>query len=201
MPTVGQIIASRRKQLGLSQPELAKLVGISERQVSRYETDDQKLSFEGAIAMSDALQISLGELAGQLAMGVDLGGFWYACWQTTREGLEQINRHQVSVTHTTDFVTLRAGGDYSWAGEFRVVDDTMGGRYSALERNERSLGQMFFHIHPNGDAAIGRWTGRWVDGIVGDGWGTLARTASRADRLMGLVHDLPYLTAWPPEDS
>lgn len=62
--TTGEVIRRRREALGLSQRMLAALAGVSTRQVRRYEADEVDMRLDTAVAVAQALGISLSELAG-----------------------------------------------------------------------------------------------------------------------------------------
>jgi transcriptional regulator with XRE-family HTH domain len=62
--TFGQRITYQRKQLKLSQDELAKMVGTSGPIVGRYERDEMKPSIDVAKKISDALQVTIDYLLG-----------------------------------------------------------------------------------------------------------------------------------------
>lgn len=59
---IGQGIADRRKQLGLSQEELAKKLGVTRQAVSRWESGTALPSVDNMIELSRALEISVDEL-------------------------------------------------------------------------------------------------------------------------------------------
>jgi len=66
MPTIGQRMRVRRRQLGLSQQELARLLGLPQSKISELECDvrsDMLLSTARRVAR--ALHMSLDELAGE----------------------------------------------------------------------------------------------------------------------------------------
>jgi transcriptional regulator with XRE-family HTH domain len=68
MPTIGQRMRVRRRQLGLSQQELARLLGLPQSKISELECDvrsDMLLSTARRVAR--ALHMSLDELAGEEA--------------------------------------------------------------------------------------------------------------------------------------
>ena len=62
MEQIGQGIAARRKQMGLSQEELAQQIGITRQAVSRWESGAALPSVDNMIELSRALQISVDEL-------------------------------------------------------------------------------------------------------------------------------------------
>ena len=65
LPDTGSIIQQRRKELGISVDMLAKKLGMERSTLYRYESGDTgKIPFGGVVLLSDALSISLDELAG-----------------------------------------------------------------------------------------------------------------------------------------
>jgi DNA-binding XRE family transcriptional regulator len=90
---ISDIIRSRRAALGLSQAELAKKAGISLRQLARYEAGDQQPVLSAAVALADALGISMDQLAGKVSYGLDLSGDWWGAWQTWKDGAPHIDTH------------------------------------------------------------------------------------------------------------
>jgi hypothetical protein len=63
--------------LGLSQAELAKAEGPNVRQIACYRAGEQQLALSVAVAISNALGISLNRHVGQASRGT-----WWAVWQT-----------------------------------------------------------------------------------------------------------------------
>ena len=53
-----------RKSRGLTQQQLAKLIGVTESAVGQYETDRRKPSYEVLLKLSDVLQCTVEELLG-----------------------------------------------------------------------------------------------------------------------------------------
>lgn len=65
LPDTGSIIQRRRKELGISVDVLAKKLGMERSTLYRYESGDTgKIPFGVVVLLSDALSISLDELAG-----------------------------------------------------------------------------------------------------------------------------------------
>lgn len=62
MDQIGQGIAARRKQMGLSQEELARKVGVTRQAVSRWESGSALPSVDNMVELSRALEISVDEL-------------------------------------------------------------------------------------------------------------------------------------------
>lgn len=59
---IGQGISDRRKQLGLSQEELARKIGVTRQAVSRWESGTALPSVDNMVELSRALEISVDEL-------------------------------------------------------------------------------------------------------------------------------------------
>lgn len=57
--TLGQKIKYRRQDLGLYQDELAELIGITQNQICKIETNKSKPSVEVLIAISKVLKCSV----------------------------------------------------------------------------------------------------------------------------------------------
>src|SRR5436305_10123775 len=94
---MAEVLRRRRAELGISQAELAAAAGVDRRQIRRYEAGEQQPSLAVAVAIARALEISVGELAGEPAHRVDLTGEWWAGWQVDREGAPSVGAQQVSI--------------------------------------------------------------------------------------------------------
>lgn len=203
MKSVGKIMGARRAERGISQGRMAELLGIGERQVRKYEGDEQQFNFSTGIKIAKLLGISVAELAGELSSSIDLSGPWFAAWETTRDRVKVINRHRLTASQSMDFVGFTADGDYIWSADMRLFQDRLDGRYSAIDAASRNAGTFHFWLAADADAAIGRWSGEYADGPLGWGWGVLAREEARAERLMATLLEHPEtepLTIWPEED-
>lgn len=62
MDQIGQGIADRRKQMGLSQEELARKIGVTRQAVSRWEIGSALPSVDNMVELSRTLDISMDEL-------------------------------------------------------------------------------------------------------------------------------------------
>lgn len=90
--TYGSRIHEARRTLGLSLRELAERAGVAASFLSRLENDDIKdLSFERAIAICDALGMSLDELAGRRNLKTRGRTDVRKVRQLLKEALEQIS--------------------------------------------------------------------------------------------------------------
>ncbi|MCL4537295.1 MAG: helix-turn-helix domain-containing protein [Nitrospirae bacterium] len=56
---IGEKIKRRRKELGISQEELAETLGVTYQQVQRYENGTNKLNVENIQAVADILSVPL----------------------------------------------------------------------------------------------------------------------------------------------
>lgn len=61
----GKVLRKLRKDRGLSQAELAKLVGLRQSAIANYEGGKRSLDVETVLAFTRALEISLEELCGE----------------------------------------------------------------------------------------------------------------------------------------
>lgn len=191
-----EVIRAHRQRLKLSQADLAAAVGISTRQVGRYEKGEDEPGLSVAVKLADVFDISLGQLVGQEHRGLDLSGQWHAAWQTWKDGSERIDVHGLGVRQEGELLWLNAEraqvsveqGTYAWDGELRLWDnDVLIGWYVSTEAAVRSKGSIYFKLHPHGLFAAGRWVGLSYDGDIITGFGAMAREASDAE---GAVRDL-----------
>lgn len=63
---LGSRVRLRRKELGFSQDQLARSVGITFQQVQKYEHGTNRISFSRLVEISEALECSVGDLIGNL---------------------------------------------------------------------------------------------------------------------------------------
>jgi transcriptional regulator with XRE-family HTH domain len=189
---ISDVIRSRRTALGLSQAELARAAGVSVRQLARYEASEQQPVLSAAVALADALGISLAQLAGQVTHDVDLSGDWWAAWQTWKDGMPRIETHALEVHQRGELLQLDADraipveeGSYRWRGELRLSDnEALMGWYRSTDAAVRSKGTMYLALHPHGTQAWGRWVAMSYDGVVISGWGAMARTSDQAHQIV-----------------
>lgn len=204
MPDLGSIIRDRRKTLGLEQSDLAERVAVNVAQISRWENNKQEPVASKCRALARALGLSTDELHGVVPVGLDLSGVWYAAWDTSRGGEHVIDRHPIEAKHRgVRFTFASTGGDYLWAADLRWDGDNLTGDYISSDRDRLNKGALYFWLAEDTRAAIGRWSGRWADGILGEGgFGAIARTQARADWLIDWLirHDGP-VTEWPDETA
>ncbi len=188
-----EVIRRRRAELDMSQADLAKAAGVDVRQIRRYESGQQQPTLSVAVAIAEALGISISELAGMPDHRVNLTGDWWAGWQSSREGVEDIRVQPVSMRQHGDLIHIEATrrgrpveeGGYLWRGELRLWDnEILMGWYAANDGSVRSKGTMYFHMHPHGINMTGRWVGLSFDGQIMSGWGSMAKTEDEARELI-----------------
>src|SRR6266487_4226511 len=186
---MSEVIRRRRAELGISQAELAAAAGVDTRQIRRYEAGQQQPVLSVAVALANALGISVGELAGMPSHGVSLTGDWWASWQSYRAGVEDIRTQPVRLLQHGDLIQIEATGrgraveegGYLWRGELRLWDnEILMGWYVANDGSVRSKGTMYFIMHPHGINMSGRWVGLSYDGAIVTGWAGIAKTEEEA---------------------
>ena len=69
--TIGEHIMLLRKQKGLSQAELGKVIGTSGDVIGRYERDVITPSIDVIVNVADALEVSIDFLVGKTKMVLD----------------------------------------------------------------------------------------------------------------------------------
>jgi transcriptional regulator with XRE-family HTH domain len=164
---ISEVIRARRTELGLSQAQLAKEAGVSPRQLARYEAGEQQPVLSAAVALADALHISLAQLAGQITYNLDLSGTWWCAWQTWKDGVPRIDVHSLEVAQRGESLQLDADraipvseGSYRWRGELRLWDnEALMGWYRSTDAAVRSKGTLYLALHQHGTFAWGRWVG------------------------------------------
>ncbi|MEV7228945.1 helix-turn-helix transcriptional regulator [Polymorphospora sp. NPDC051019] len=193
---MSEVLRRRRAELGLSQADLAEAAGVDKRQIRRYEAGEQQPLLSVAVAIANALKISVGELAGIPSHRIDLSGEWWASWQTFKDGEQVITLQEVQFRQQGDLIEVQTvtrgisveDGGYHWRGELRLWDnEVLMGWYAAMDGSVRSKGTMYFVLHPHGQRLSGRWVGLSHDGKVVSGWGGMAKDAEGAT---GVIQDL-----------
>src|SRR6478735_1441424 len=191
---MADVLRQRRAELGMSQADLAAAAGVDKRQIRRYEAGEQQPVLSVAVAIANALKISVGDLAGVPTHRVQLGGEWWSAWQTFKDGAEVVTSQEVRVAQQADLLTLETTtrglpveeGGYHWRGELRIWDnEALIGWYAANDKSVRSKGTMYFVLHTHGHQMTGRWVGMSYDGVVVTGWGSMAQSESEARALIG----------------
>ena len=197
---MSEVIRGRRADLGMSQAQLAAIAGVDTRQIRRYESGEQQPMLSVAVAIAEALGITVGQLAGESTRRVVLTGDWWASWQTFKDGQEVLTMQQVRFVQRGDDLRVEAttrgipveDGGYLWRGELRLWDnEILMGWYAADEQAIRSKGTMYLVLHPHGQSMTGRWVGLSYDGALVTGWTSMAKTEEEAERLMHELKQRP----------
>jgi hypothetical protein len=124
---------------------------------------------------------------------VRLDGRWWACWQTSRVGVEKIATQPVEINQEGDLLQVAAvalglseeEGGYLWSGELRLWDnEVLMGWYAANDGSVRSKGTMYFVVHPHGLHMSGRWVGLGYDGQIMTGWASMGQSQESAEETM-----------------
>lgn len=63
---LGRYIRKRRRELGLSQDQLGRMVGVTFQQVQKYEHGTNRVSFSRLVEIAQSLNCSVAELIGDL---------------------------------------------------------------------------------------------------------------------------------------
>lgn len=191
-----EVLKRRRTELGMSQVDLAEAAGVDKRQIRRYEAGEQQPVLSVAVAIANALKISVGDLAGIPSHQIDLSGDWWASWQTFKDGEQVITLQEVLFRQQGELIDVKTvtrgieveDGGYHWRGELRLWDsEILMGWYAATDNSVRSKGTMYFVLHPHGQRIYGRWVGMSHDGKIITGWGGMARDA---DGATDVIHQL-----------
>ncbi len=186
---MSQVLRSRRRELGLSQTQLAQAAGVHMRQIRRYEAGEQQPVFPVAVAIAKALDISLAELAGMPTHRINLTGDWWASWQTSKDHQQHVTAQQVRIDQRAELihvVTTTRGtsideGGHMWSGELRLWDnEILMGWYTAADGSVHSKGTVYIVLQANGDSARGRWVGLGDHGQIMTGWVGLAKSENDA---------------------
>lgn len=192
---------TRREALKISRATLARVLGTNETQIKRYETTTSPPS-DLLVNIAAALNFPVTQLLGIAPIGLDLSGRHHAVWQTTRRGAPTINTHEMTAVHAGEFLELNADqdDDYAWNASLQMYGTSMSGTYRAVDINRAEHGSLYFVLSHMGDAAIGRWQGQYQDGILGSGYGVLARDAVQAELLLNwLIKQNGPITEFPTE--
>lgn len=198
---IGEVIRKRRRELQLSQAELATKTGVAARQIRRYEAGEQQPLLSVGVAIAQALDIPVTELTGlSLLHRISLAGEWSMAWQTYHEGNEVLALQQVLFTQHDDLIHLRSlsrgnidldAGGYNWQGQLRLWDNkTLLGHYVADDQAVNSKGTLFFTFDNHGTSARGGWMGVSHDSDFEQGFASFARDeATATETIQSLTKD------------
>ena len=177
----------------MSQRTSPAAAGVDVRQIRRYEAGEQQPLLSVAVAIADALGISVAELAGKPSHRIKLGGAVVGVLANLpggdREdrlpaGGDQARRRPAPGRHHHPGLSDDEGG-YHWSGELRLWDnEILMGWYAANDGSIRSKGTMYFVLHPHGLNMSGRWVGLGYDGRIMSGWASMGQTREESETTM-----------------
>ncbi|HEX6022419.1 MAG TPA: helix-turn-helix transcriptional regulator [Solirubrobacter sp.] len=182
MEQLGDVIARRCRELGLTQAALAERVGVHVRQIRRYERGEQQPVLGVAVRLATALGVSLDELAGVGGPRLDLDGDWWAAREMVLDGHDVVATLPLTLTQRGATITAEGRGAASWRGELRLSNGpVLTGWYTGA-----AAGTMFFRLKEEDDGLVGegRWVGLASDGAITTGHAALARTRERAQAVI-----------------
>lgn len=126
---------------------------------------------------------------------IDVSGKdWFAAWQTSIEGRENINTEPMEMTQKGNTVkmknTARAKenpkGAYLWEGQMSFFQgrNLMGWYFPKQEENNVSKGIMYFAYHSQSKVFYGRWVGCAYDGELVSGFVVISKNRAHSIELL-----------------
>ncbi|NNH72494.1 helix-turn-helix transcriptional regulator [Nocardia uniformis] len=214
---IGGRILFHRSEKKVEQADLAVAVGVTPRQMRRYETGEQEPKASTLYAIADYLEISVAKLYKPAPKGPRLDGRWYTSNFSFKDGVRRVDTTELEISQDEDLLLLDAGraqgdnaiqaGDYAFTGELRLHRGTNSliGFYESSDEGVTTAGSYFFKLHVQGTHAVGYWCGDDYDGPCVHSWATLARTEEHAVQLLSSVEAHTdaqgNLTTWPKISS
>jgi transcriptional regulator with XRE-family HTH domain len=182
MEQLGEVIARRSRELGLSQTALAEQVGVHVRQIRRYARGEQQPVLGVAVRLAATLGVSLDELAGVAGPRLALDGEWWAARQMVLDGHDVVATLPLTLTQRGPTITADARGAATWRGELRLSSGpVLTGWYAGA-----AAGTMFFLLREEDEDLVGegRWVGLSTDRAIVTGHAALARTREAAQTVI-----------------
>lgn len=115
---------------------------------------------------------------------INLSGEWYAVWQTTVEGKQNINtevlkikqkRNKIMIENREKSPENKLGG-YLWLSKCKLYDNEhLLGHYISREANVISKGTLYFLLNRVGEFMVGKWVGCNYDYEFTWGFGVIAK--------------------------
>lgn len=172
LSAVGEVLQSRRHDLGLTQTRVAGAAGIPPDLYQRYESGDAELPLAAAATLADVLDVPLTVLAGAEPRSIEFNGRWWATWQAGALRPGDADFHTVEALHAGNRLIL----DKGWRGELELFgNEVLIGWYRPPGRGTRTRQGVFLWLPAGGDYLYGRWTGVADNNTVDSGWCVLAR--------------------------
>ncbi|MCP3991402.1 MAG: helix-turn-helix transcriptional regulator [Actinomycetia bacterium] len=194
---MSDVMRAKRQALGMSQSRLAEIVGVTSRQIARYEAEEQQPVLSVAAAIAAALEVPLADLAGAEEPLSDLQGTWWTGWQNVSEDRSRTSVEELHVAQHKQTVRLIAEygspidqGRTDWRCDLRLWhNQVLIGWFHGPEETVESKGTVYLTLDDEATTATGRWVGLDQDGAVVSGLVSLARSPEQARRLVADLLD------------
>ena len=124
---LGAVIRQKRVLLGLSQEAIGKRIGVTFQQVQKYEKGRNQLGFSTLVAIAEALETSVGELA-QAALGEQAPACEGVSDRETLELMKRIGKLTPAQVSYGKYANVRAALDVA-----REARTTLGGAGITLD--------------------------------------------------------------------
>jgi transcriptional regulator with XRE-family HTH domain len=190
-----EILRLRRREVGLSQAALAAAAGVDPRQIRRYEAGEQEPVLPVAVAIADALKISVDALVGVRDREIGLDGDWSLAGRDDGDPTAAIVVQAVRIRQRGENLAIQSlDGASMWRGEFRLWENRhLTGWYAATEAQSASKGVLFLQVDRETWTMRGRWVGVDPAGEESTGRCTAARTPHAArDVLATWIPNRPH---------
>jgi transcriptional regulator with XRE-family HTH domain len=176
----------------MSQTRLAEIVGVTSRQIARYEAEEQQPVLSVAAAIASALEVPLADLAGEVEPVADLAGTWWTGWQNPGSESRSLAVEELHIAQHEQTVRLIAEhgspidqGRSEWRCNLRLWhNQVLIGWFYGPEETVESKGTVYFTLDADATSAMGRWVGLGPDGAVTSGAASLARSPEQARQLV-----------------
>ena len=194
---LSDVMRARRHALGMSQTRLAEIVGVTSRQIARYEAEEQQPVLSVAAAIAAALEVPLADLAGEVKPVADLAGTWWTGWQnvggkTHHASVEELHvaQHEQTVRLIAEHGSPIDQGRSEWRCDLHLWhNQVLIGWFHGPEETVESKGTVYFALDAEATSATGRWVGVDRDGIVVSGVASLARSPEQARQIVADLGD------------
>jgi transcriptional regulator with XRE-family HTH domain len=84
---IGERIRSRRIQVGMSQQELGKALGVTFQQIQKYEKGSNRVSYGGLLKIAEALECNVMQFFGGLTKVQKATSRPFSKFMSTKEGV------------------------------------------------------------------------------------------------------------------
>jgi transcriptional regulator with XRE-family HTH domain len=102
---IGQRVRQLRMQLGMSQEELGREVGVTFQQIQKYEKGTNRLSVSRMLQFAEILQTTPNDIIGWKTTKVPINGFNTHVFEAARHIVEFPEDVQIAVRRIADALT------------------------------------------------------------------------------------------------